>query len=306
MNNRIKNFDEFQERLKSQKLSNTLYNKSLQRITMKQNRLVKPFYFRASFIAIFLSVFFTVSVAAMKFTGFELFNSNGEKIYEVLPLGTDEENKKFTEAMFKYNDIIEKIKNEIPAGEFVYFLPVDAYRELGFSTLLTLDNGTTIKSLSEVPIELNSVNLKSSLINKYHYSKGTIYYESPEAEESTAEEMYKEAIKNNLEYIVQKGTLPSNISFVELNYKINESDYSGVTIRLNPTSGTRYTSEDLAEYIKINEHGTDFLYSREQQRILFVVKENGQKTFVDVSIDLVDERFNVENELLPIALSLLK
>ena len=79
---------------------------------MEQKKVVKPIYFRTSFIAVFLSLFITVSVsvsvAAMQFTGFNLFNSNGEKIYEVLPMGTDEADKKFSENILKYDGIIEK------------------------------------------------------------------------------------------------------------------------------------------------------------------------------------------------------
>ncbi|WP_316572935.1 hypothetical protein [Neobacillus sp. YIM B06451] len=304
MENKIKNYDEFKDRLKSHKIPTVHYNDSFQRIIMEPNKVVKPIYFRTAFITVFLSVFLTVSVAAMQLTGFGLFNSNGEKIYEVLPMETD---KKFTENMLKYDLILEKIRKGIPEGEFVYFLPVDAYEELGLTTLLTLSNGTPINNMSDVPGEMESLSLHGSLLNKYNFSEGTIYYESPEAEtESIAEALYKEAKKNDLEYIIQEGTLSSNINFVELKYKINERDFGGVTIRLNPTIETMYTSENLEEYIKITERGTDFLYNKEKQRVLFVVEGNPQKILVEVSMELIDDNFDVKKELLPIALSLLK
>ena len=151
-----------------------------------------------------------------------------------------------------------------------------------------------------------SINLHESLLNKYNFSEGTIYYKFPEIDtESIAEELYKEAIKNDLEYSIQEGTLSSIIHFVELKYKVNGSNFGGVTIRLTPTNGTMYTSENLEEYIKITEYGTDFLYNKEMQSLLFVVEDNGQKIRVDVTVNLVDENFDVKRELLPIALSLL-
>ncbi|TGN33114.1 hypothetical protein [Lysinibacillus sp. S2017] len=309
MDNKIDNYEEFESRLKSQNIPNVHYDESLQRILKERKKVVKPIYFRTSFIVVFLSVFITVSVAAMQFTGFSLFNSNGEKIYEVLP--SDELTAKFDKSMLKYQSIKEKIRKEIPEGEFVYFLPVDEYEELGFTTLLFLYNGATIHNLSEVPSEMNYIHLYESLLNKYNFSEGTIYYEIPEVDsESIAAELYKEAKKNDMEYIIQEGgKLTSNISSVELKYKMDESDFGGVTIHLSQTNGglmiTAANPEEFTEFTKITENGTEFLYHNKWQRLLFVVEDNNQKILVELSINLIEENFDVNKELLPIALSLL-
>ena len=309
MGNKIDNYEEFEKRLKSQKIANVHYDESLQRILNERKKVVKPIYFRTSFIVVFLSVFITVSVAAMQFTGFSLFNSNGEKIYEVLP--SDEQTEKFDKSMVKYHPIIEKIREEIPEGEFIYFLPVDEYEELGFTTLLFFANGVTIHNLSEVPNEMKSIHLYESLLNKYNFSEGTIYYEIPEVDaESIAAELYKEAKKNDMEYIIQEGgKLTSNISLVELKYKMDESDLGGVTIHLSQTNNglmiTAANSDEFSEFNKITENGTEFLYHNKWQKLLFIVEENNQKILVTLSIDLIEENFDVNKELLPIALSLL-
>lgn len=306
MDDKIKSYEDFENRLKDQSIPIPECSKTLQSIILERKAVYKPIYLRTSFIAIFLSVFITASVAtAMQFTGFSLFNSNGEKVYEVLSMGTSEE---FNDKLMKYERIIQNIKETIPEGKFVYFLPVDAYEELGFTTLLTLYNGTKIENLSAVPSEiLESINLYDSILTKYNFSEGTIYYESPHAEiEFIAEEMYKEAKKNGLEYITQEGTLSSSLNFVELKYKINESDFDNITIRVSPTEGTMYTSENLEEYTKLTEQGNDFLYNKEIQKVLFIVEDNTQKMLVEVYIHLLDENFDEKKELLPITLSLFK
>lgn len=306
MDNKIKNYHDFEFRLKTNKIPHVHYNESFQKIIVNRKKVIKPIYLRTSFIVVFLSVFFTASVAAMQFAGFELFNANKEKVYEVLPMGMNEADKKLTENMLKYDHIIEKIREEIPEGKFVYFLPVGAYEEFGLTALSALFNGTPINNMSDVPSEMEFLSLHNTLLNKYNFTEGSIYYESPEADtESIAEKIYNEAKKNDLNYIVQEGTLSSKVNFVELKYKTNESSFGGVTILLNPTDETMYTSENLEEYVKLSDQETEFLYSKKKQKVLFLVEGKGQKILVTVSIDVLDENFDVKKELLPIALSLL-
>lgn len=307
MNNKIKNYDDFESCLKMSKIPSDHYNESLQRIIVDHKKVIKPIYLRTSFIVFFLSIFFTASVAAMQFAGFELFNANKEKVYEILPLRINESDKKLTENMLEYDHIIEKIREEIPEGKFVYFLPIGAYEEVGLTALSALFNGTPINNTSDVPIELESISLRNNLLNNYNLTEGAIYYKSPEVDtETIAEELYTEAKKNDLDYIVQEGTLSSKVNFVELKYKKNERSLGGVTILLNPTDESMYTSENLEEYVKLSDQETEFLYSKANQSLLFIEEDNGQKILVKVFIDVLDENFDVKKELLPIARSLSK
>lgn len=313
MKDKIKSFEEFEKRFKNQTLPDVQHNEYLAKNVIERKKV--PIFLRVSFIAIFLTIFISVSiVAAMHFTEWKFFNSDGKQVFEMKTM-TEEEaepHESYDEIHAKYETIKNEIRENLQKGEFKYFLSVEGYEKIGVSALTRIFKGEEIETVIQIPNDMREfLHLKDGLQNKYALEEGTIYYEGPDDEVlELAEKMYKEAKEKNLDYIEKEGKLTSDISEVNLRYesKSNE-EYSSLQITIEPVKESMHTTENLAGYTQMTEDGIDFLYSKELHHIYFVKEDNSRKFLIGISTSWSDKDFdeNIEKEgLLEIAKTILK
>ncbi|WP_313892937.1 hypothetical protein [Psychrobacillus sp.] len=325
MKDKIKTFEEFEARMKSQEIPPVQRN-----IELERKKIYKPIYLRASFIAIFLSICVTASIAtAMNYTGWKLFNAEGQEVFEMKTMSEEEEapHRKYDEVMEKYRVIKEKL-SDMPKGKFRYFLAVDGYEELGMYGgygLTMLHNGEKIDSVMQIPKELKELLLlkedlqvpeevKESLYfegigeDKLVLTEGTIYYNFPAIEvDGLAKDMYAEAKENNVEYIVREGTLTDDIREVKLLYSENKEGFGGIEITLQSANEGMSTTENLASSTKLTENGVDYLYDPVFQQVYFVIEDDTKKFIVTIRFTTKWEGIVVAKEdVLAIAKSILK
>ncbi|MFF2755768.1 hypothetical protein ACFVR1_18910 [Psychrobacillus sp. NPDC058041] len=306
MDNKIKTYEEFEARLKSQSIPEVEHSNSLKNKIMERKKISRPIYLRASFIAIFLSIFFTASIAtAMQYTGWRLFNSEGKQVFEMKTMTQEEAapHRKYDEVMKKYRWITNNLQETMPKGKIKYFLAVDGYEELGLTALAMIFKGEEIASVSQIPLEFKGSLLlnddiqipeevKGSLffdnesLNKYVLTEGKIYYKTPNLGvgefEALSEEMYKEAKENNVEYTIREGWLTDDISEVSLMYNESKGSFGGIEIKLQSAQEGLSTTENVASYTKITELGIEYLYDPFFQQLFFVVENNSKKLLVSV------------------------
>ncbi|MFO1443594.1 hypothetical protein KDN24_10295 [Bacillus sp. Bva_UNVM-123] len=303
MNNKIKSFEEFEQRFKKQAIPEMHSNEYLTAKIVKEKK--RPIFLRASFITAFLTIFASVSIAtaAIHFTGWKFFSSDGKQIFEMNEM-TDEEaepHHKYDEVMAKYRSVKDKISQDIPLGKFNYFLPVDAYEKIGVSALTALYSGKELKSVTEIPIDIKEfLHLKDELQNKLELQSGTMYYEVPTERDhlKLAEEMYKEAKEKNLEYITREGTLTADLSNLTLHYESESTkieDRQSIHIIIQPIKEKLSTTDDLSIHTQITKDGIDFLYNKERHQIYFVKEDEFGKFLISISTSWWPDKF-VESE----------
>ncbi|MED3551154.1 hypothetical protein [Cytobacillus praedii] len=295
MKDKIQSYEEFERRLKSQSIPE-IEDVATNAITRKKT----PIFLRASFITIVLTVCISVSIAAaVNYTGWKFFDSEGNQVFEVRTMTEEEAEPHHTydEIYRKYRPTMAEIQQDIPKGEFKYFLAVDGYEEIGKSALTSLYNGEEIKSVENLPTDIKEfLHLKNDLRdNNLVFTSGFIYYETPDTDEKIAEEMYEEAKKNNLKFIVKDGVLPSNISILDLRYE-NKSLEKGQSIQIiiRPGGEQMLTTENLAGYTQLTEDGADIVYGDHK---IYFIKEDGSKKFlVSIFTSWREDDFDNEEE----------
>lgn len=303
MKEKIKSFEEFEQRLKTQKIPEMQSNEYLTAHIGKQKK--GPIFLRASFITAFLTIFVSVSIAAaaIHFTGWKFVNSDGKQIFEMKEM-TDEEaepHHTYDEVMAKYRSVKDEIRRDTPDGKFTYFLPVDAYEKIGVSALTMIYNGKEVESVTEIPNDIREfLHLKDELQNKLVFQSGTWYYEIPTERDSIklAEEMYKEAKEKNLEYMTRQGDLTSDLSHLTLHYESKSNkieDWESNQIIIQPVKEKLSTTENLSKFTQINKDGFDFLYDKEHHQIYFVKEDESKKYLIHILTSWSEENF-VESE----------
>ncbi|MEH7124398.1 hypothetical protein V7127_14325 [Bacillus sp. JJ1773] len=300
MKDKIKSFEEFEQRFKNQKLPEVQHNEYLSTNAIERKKV--PIFLRASFISIFLTVSISVSIAAaMHFTEWKFLNSEGKQVFEMKTM-TEEEaepHHKYDEIYRKYRTVMDEIKKDIPKGQFKYFLTVEGYEEIGGSGLTMLYNGEEVKSVTQIPYDIREfLHLKDELQNELVLKSGLIYYEIPNTKVDLAEEMYKEAKENNLSYIIKDGNLTSDISNLFLHYEskiMSVEEGRHYQIIISPVREEMHTTENLAGFINVKRDGIDFLYSREHHKIYFIKEDTSRKFLISISTSWREENF-VEKE----------
>ncbi|MEH7391335.1 hypothetical protein, partial [Bacillus sp. JJ1474] len=193
MKDKIKSFEEFEQRFKNQKLPEVQHNEYLSTNAIERKKV--PIFLRASFISIFLTVSISVSIAAaMHFTEWKFYNSEGKQVFEMKTM-TEEEaepHHKYDEIYRKYRTVMDEIKKDIPKGQFKYFLAVEGYEEIGGSGLTMLYNEEEIRSVTQIPDDIRGfLHLKNELQdNNLALISGTLYYDTPRSDVNLADEMY--------------------------------------------------------------------------------------------------------------------
>ena len=289
MKDKIKTFEEFETRMKNQ----TVPAVSLNQKTMAYKKVYKPIYLRTSFIAIFLSIFVTASIAtAMNYTGWKLFNDEGKQLFEIKTMREEEEvfHKGVDYTYNRNENIIDSIKQTIPDGEFKYFLEVKGYEDVGSTSVLYLMNANEVKSVTQIPKEISeSFLLKDVIHDKFILTEGTVSYDPLPRDHDVAKreamnkELYEEAKEKNLPYITKDGTLTSEISYVNLGYNNKHPEsYQRVTIDISPVGKEMITNENFEGFTKVKIDGRDILYSEEGQRVLFIKEEKSKKFLVSI------------------------
>jgi len=303
MKEKIKSFEEFEQRLKTQIVPEIQSNDYL--AAKIGQRKKAPVFLRASFITALLTIFVSVSIAAaaIHFTGWKFFNSDGKQIFEMKEM-TDEEaepHHRYDEVMAKYRSVKEEIRRDIPDGKFIHFLPVDAYEEIGVSALTGIFKGKEVESVTEIPNGIKEfLHLKDELLNKLVLQSGNLYYEFPTERDSIklAEEMYTEAKEKNLEYVTREGELTSDLSDLTLHYESKSQtmeDWQSIHINIQPVKNKISTTADLSKYTQINKDGIDFFYNKVHHEIYFVKEDKSKKFLISISTSWLDKNF-VESE----------
>lgn len=300
MNNKIKSFEEFEQRLKKQTVPELQSNEFLTANIEKQKK--GPVFLRASFITAFLTIFVSVSIAAaMNITGWKLFNSEGKQVFEINKFEEDDPHLKYSQLMAKYDGVKEKIKKDIPKGEFKYFLAVEVYEKVGLNALSMILNAEEIESVKQIPTDLRkSLHLNDELPNQLFFQTGLMYYEIPNRELNLAEEMYREAKEKGLEYITKDGKLTTNITDMDLRYekkseKIEDSRSVQILIKPYEESSMVIMTEDMNNYTEMTKDGMDFLYNKEFHQIYFVKEDKSGKFLISISTSWWPDKF-VESE----------
>lgn len=295
MKGKIKSFEDFEKRFKNQQIPEVQNHEYLANNVIEHKKA--PIFLRASFIAIFLTVSITISIAsAMHFTGWKLFNSEGKQVFEIKTMKEEEADPhhKYDEIYSKYRNVMDEIKKEIPKGKFKYFLTVEGYEEIGETGLTMLYNGEEFKSVTKIPDDIREfLHLKDDLLkNNLVLTSGTVYYEIPSSDVNLASEMYKEAKRNNLEFIVRDGVLTTDISDIDLRYE-NKSfeNQQSVQMTIRPDKEVMLTTGNLSGYTQFTEDGIDFLYSKESHHIYFIKEDNSQKFLISISTSWREEDF---------------
>ena len=303
MKEKIKSFEEFEQRLKMQTVPEIQTKEYVADNMRKQKKA--PIFLRASFITAILTIFVSVSIAAaaIHFTGWKFFNADGNQIFEMNEM-TDEEalpHHTYDEVMAKYRSVMEEVRQDTPYGKFTYFLAVDAYEKIGISALTMIYKGKEIESVTEIPNDIKEFfHLKDELQNKLVLQSGTLYYEIPRERDSIklAEEMYKEAKEKNIEYMTREGDLTSELSHLTLHYESksnNIEDWESNHIIIEPVKEKLSTTENLSKYTQINKDGFDFLYDKEYHQIYFVKEDESNKYLIKIITSWSEENF-VESE----------
>lgn len=288
MKEKIKSFEEFEQRLKTQTIPEIQSNEYLAANVVKQKKI--PIFLRTSFITAFLTIFVSVSIAAaINISGWKLFNSEGKQVFEINKFEEDDPNLKYSELMVKHDAVMNKIKKNIPKGEFRYFLAVDIYEEVGEIALTMLSNAEEIENVMQIPAELRgSLHLKDELPNQLLFQTGSMYFELPNHDPNIAGEMYREAKEKGLEYITRDGKLTTNISNMDLRYekkseKIENSRSVQIIIQPYEEGRMMVTTEDMNNYKEITKDGIDFLYNKEHHQIYFVKEDESGKYLISIS-----------------------
>lgn len=284
MKDKIKSFEEFEQRFKNQQLPDIQHHEYFAANAIESKK--SPIFLRASILSLLLTIFISVSIAAaMHLKEWKFFNSEGKQVFEMKTM-TEEEaepHHKYDEIYRKYSTVMEKIRKEIPKGKFKYFLTVEGYEEIEGSGLTMLYNGEEINSVTQIPEDIRGyLNLKDELQGELVLKSGKIYYEIPSSNADLAEEMYREAKENNLEYIVKDGILTADISQFELHYEskiISIEEGQSISFYIQPIKERMLTTVDLEGSKKITEDGIDFLYNPNHHGINFI-KEYGSKKFL--------------------------
>jgi len=303
MKEKIKSFEEFEQRLKNQILPEIQSNDYLAAKIGKRKKA--PVFLRASFITALLTIFVSVSIAAaaIHFTGWKFFNSDGKQIFEMKEM-TDEEaepHHRYDEIMEKYRSVINEIRQDIPQGKFRYFLPTDGYEKIGLTVLTMLYNGKEVESVTEIPLEIKEfLHLKDELQDKLVFQSGIMYYETQTEIDhiKLAEVMYTEAKEKNLEYITREGELSSDLSDLTLHYESKSQtmeDWQSIHINIQPVKNKISTTADLSKYTQINKDGIDFFYNKVHHEIYFVKEDKSKKFLISISTSWLDKNF-VESE----------
>ena len=174
---KIKDFDEFEQRLKDESSQICSDNKPqiIQSLTSPSTKKAK----RLSVVAV-MSICLMLSVAAasaMEFSGLTFFKNDTSSLFEMETMTEEEmEPHNYSDEISKKNrQLMDSLQAAIPEGKLLHFLDVEAYEQTGISNLFTLHYIQKIKSVEEIPYKFaQSLNLNNQLLNDYHLKRGTV------------------------------------------------------------------------------------------------------------------------------------
>jgi len=313
MKNQIKTFQEFERRLHNESIPTSTVDEAIVDSVIHYKKRQRPVFARMSVIIVFCSVFITASFAtAMELTGWRIFNNEGKVLLKIDTM-TEEEaapHLEMDKIMNKYQVVIKNLESELPRGKFIYFLAVEAYEKFGLTSVRLFQKEQQIQTIDQLPQEItNSFHLSDDLLGENSLFEGSISYEHPdepmEEKEQRYNNMYEEAKRQNVPYIVTQGDLTQQFNWLSLTYKHKQQS---TQITFSPSISmilNNPKNKNENNYRKITEQGIEFLYNASWHQLTFV-KEDGAKKFV-VSINgsmLLNEEPDPE-ELMVIARKLL-
>ncbi len=288
---KIKDFDEFEKRLKNEHIQIRSINKQqiIQSLTSHPKHKAK----RISVIAVismclFLSV---AAVGAMEFSGLTFFKNDPGSIIEVETMTEQEMQPHHAadEVSRKNARLIERLKKQLPKGKFLRFLDVEEYEKTGIIDLFGLSNNQPFKNVDEIPVFFaKNLNIPNQLLDEYNLKSGMMSYKIPEIsyEEmmEITEKLQLQAKQLNRHYGVLEGDLLQEISSISLSYEVNNfPDLRYFDINISSINNRIKTNEDLSSFIELeSDIGTDVYYSEEQKKLLFVQKDDTENYLISI------------------------
>lgn len=306
MKEKIKSYEQFEQRLKQE----ALRIESLEKPVMTKGSSI-----RASkklrlapllLIALFVITLSGTVVIAMEWTGLHFFN-NGKSVFEMEEMNEEEAapHSTYDELMRKNNGLIERLRNEIPEGKFLPFLDVEVYEALGITAQTYLSNQKEYKDFPSMPLAFfTPLNFSESLNGEYTFKNAQYLYQLPEeswdAIVARAEEMYNEAVQQNVPYITKEGILSTEIDQVRLDYQ-EMNDKFHLEIWVQTIGEGMSTTQDLSSYVQLNENGLDYYYSESEQQLYFVYERQEGNLLVSIKNTLINSEKISLKELLEVA-----
>ncbi|MBQ0138616.1 MAG: hypothetical protein KBT36_04910 [Kurthia sp.] len=294
MKEKIKSFEEFEERLRDQPMPEIQSIEVFEEHIFEKNNRFKP-YTKFSIATVLVSLFAFATIGfAFETINWKFFNGEGEEIYNIQPIDeidAERENER-QRINRKYNSIRNDIKENLSDGKFAYFITTEGY-EFNPTLVDFIVDDQKIVSVTEIPSNLsNFLHLKDELLDAYTLSEGLIYYQFPEIDSTEkAEELYLKAKQEGVPYMVQEGDLTSEVSSLHLLYSHKEKEkYQGFQINISDAGRSMHTTQDLTQYTRINEMGMEFLFNQNEQELLFILEENDKNLMVEI-------RFNYKEGL---------
>ncbi|GLC89520.1 hypothetical protein [Lysinibacillus piscis] len=280
MTNKIKSFQEFENRLKQAAIPQS--STAMYRIRITKEK--KPFYTRLSVVMILCSLFITASIAtAMELRSWSIFNKEGKEVLSAGYMDVQEAEmyEDIRKMYMRYKNEIEELTQTLPNGKFVTVLLVEAYEKYGLTSVYSSSKEHQIDQITQIPqMFREDLHLTDDLVGENSFVSGSIHYNLPERTieeiERAHEEMYRTAKQDNAPYSIRvEGEETPDVNGVYLTYG-KETDSVHITI----SEGTKMLlSSKVVNYQVIKDNGVEFLYDKESQRIDFV-KEVGDKKYV--------------------------
>lgn len=300
---KIKDFEEFEKRLKNEHIAIPAENKKQIIHNLKTHS--KPKTKRLSAVAVismclFLSV---AAVGAMEFTGLTFFNKDSTSIIEVKTM-TEEEMKPHLvadEVIRKNIHLMEKLKKTIPEGKFIYFLDVEAYEQSDVLDLHFLSKSPPVKDVEEIPRSFaENINMQNQLLQTYVLTSGLIHYKVPQISNEErlriTEKLTQQAKQLNRHYgVLEGGDLLQEVNSVYLHYEIpNSMSIESLVVNISSIGKGISTNEDYSSYIELeSDLGGDVYYSEDQKTLLFVHYGERENYLVSIRNPVISEE-NIE------------
>ncbi|MEK4629065.1 hypothetical protein MKZ17_12735 [Solibacillus sp. FSL R7-0682] len=296
--NKIKNFEEFEKRLRNEPIAMQPMQK--QKLIQRLATYSQPKTKRLSFVLI-ISMFLLFSVAAAGaggFSGLTFFKNDGSTIIEMDTMSEEEMRPHLvSNKIIKKNlNLMDELRKTVPEGKFLYFLDVNVYEQTGEINIFHLYNHQSIKNVDEIPRSFaKNINLQNSILNDYEIKNGTIIYNTPHSTiddlENLAKKLQQQAKESNKYYGILEGDLTQDIGSVSLWYETNDFPFfKSFEITIQSINRNVKTSEDLSSFTKINsELGDNVYYSEDERKLLVVTKDDHKNYLISVRNPVISE-----------------
>ncbi|MER1956883.1 MAG: hypothetical protein ABS942_05870 [Solibacillus sp.] len=302
---KIKDFNEFEERLKNEYEQIHCENKQhiIQTIGSPTKRKAKKI--SISFVLSMCLLLTVATVGAMEYTGLIFFKGNDDELIEVTNIKEEhmEPHTNSNEISRKNEKLMADLQKTVPNGKFLYFKDIEMYEQTGIMNVFYISNPPAINKIDELPNAITQqIHLENTLLENYHLKKLTTLPKYPEhsVEEMTSiiEQLQAQAKENNQHYGTLEGEMLNEISLVTLRYETNNfPDWQAFDIWIDAINTRVETTENLSNYAPLNnELGIEMYYSEEERTLRFIKQAPSQNYLITIRNPIISEE-NVDVQL---------